>query len=1339
MTLRIVHRPTRITRPIQPEEGETIAPPPSMTDGQVGGLPIQTLLPVIGALSSVVMIVVLRNNNPIFLVVGALILVVALVSGVGLAITQRGNAARTRRTQRERYLDFLEKLRARMRVRGREVRAAAGLLDPEPKALLELVGDPARLWERRRGHSDFLAVRLGLGDRAWFGLTVPEDQNPVQPYDPIMMGQARSVVSHYSVVRGMPVTVNLDRAGSVAIVGDREAGLAAARAMILQLASLHSPDDVKMAVAFPESSAADWSGIDLLPHLVDAELFDGPVPARRIAEDTTSLARLLGREIGDRAQFAATAKRSSGNTDKADNTRLVVFVDNFGEVASTIAIPDADLTLTDLQITTVHLLSDRLHEPSDVTVRITVEAGTEESGSVDGRTATITDARVEVEGQVREQLALIDDAPVPLFETIARQLTPLRLSLSRRDEVESAQAIDVTELLGISDIQALSVDTAWAERSPRDFLRVPIGLDDFGAPLLLDLKESAQLGMGPHGICIGATGSGKSEMLRTLILGLALTHAPEDLSMVLVDYKGGAAFAPFNGLPHVAGIIDNLADDPQLTERARASIQGEVIRRQEMLRDADNSPSISHYRELRTERPDLPPMPHLFIVIDEFGELLTAEPDFVDLLLTIGRIGRSIGVHLLLSSQRIEGGKLRGLDTYLSYRIGLRTFSESESQVVLETPDAFHLPAIPGYGFLKVDTSIYKRFRAGFVSGPIPSEMARTLQVDETDAEPLLLPLYNGIAQENDGDAIEEELARPAVGRALIDESVERLRSSARATSPVWLPPLPLRLPLSRVLGDGPTAADDASKALLVPMGLLDSPTRQRQDSWLIDLTKNGGHLAVIGAPQSGRSTFLRTMAASIALTHTPRQVSMYGMDLTGTGMLRIEGFPHVGGVATRSSRDRLQRLLEELIAMLATREAVFRDHGIDSLQTLRVQHAAGNIPELVSADIVLLVDGLGQLRSDFEDLEPQVVELLQRGGGFGIHVVLSMTRWNELRMAQQPLVGTKVELRLSDATDSAIARKLSATIRSNQEGRALTEESLFGQVALPVLDDVDDELVGDELEALAARSAASWHGPAASPIRLLPLELAPDELPDPLDEPERLPFGLRQDTMEPAFLELGVRDQHLLVFGDGQSGKTTLLRGLVQSLVDRSTPDELVIALMDLRGEIVSDIPDEYLGGHAASSQEARGLATAIAEELRKRQEAGAGKGTGPRIVVVVDDFDIINSGGTEPLKPLLPFLPSARDLRLHVFLTRPVAGAARALFDSTLQTLRDTGGSTLIMSGERSEGQILPGVYAEQMNPGRGRFVRRGDRPRIVQVARFEPQPVLESAGDTMQESNV
>ena len=1328
MTIRLVHRPARLTRPVEPPRPEQLAEPPTSGDGQIGSYPIQTLIPVVGALSSVVMIVVLRNANPLFLLAGALLLVVALVTGGAMALTQRGSAARSRRAQREHYLDYLETVRARLRRDGRQAREAALLLDPAPAALVEVARDPARRWERRRSHQDFLRVRVGTGDLPWFGLSVAPTQNPVLPHDPIMAGEAQAVVEHQSRVAEMPVTVRLDQAGQVAVIGDRDDVLTIARSLVVQLAAFHSPDDLVLAVAFEPDRAADWAGVDLLPQLSDPRLLDGPVPARRVARDSAGLTAVLGTELTDRAEAVAAARRSFGSPDPVRSSRMVVLHDDWGRVASSLVVADATLTLDDLAVTTVHLLADRLHEPPEVRLRVVV--GREpETGVLVG---TVTDTRERGGAPLRVRF---DETSPDQVATLARMLGPLRLSATAPEEGETVPPVGITELLGIESVAAVGPEL-WRPRSARDFLRVPVGLDDLGAPVLLDLKESAELGMGPHGICIGATGSGKSEMLRTLVLALALSHPPEDLSMVLVDYKGGAAFAPFAGLPHVAGLIDNLADDPQLVERARTSINGEVVRRQELLRDAGSLPSISHYRQLRRERPDLAPMPHLFVVIDEFGELLTAEPEFVDLLITIGRIGRSIGVHLLLSSQRIEPGKLRGLDTYLSYRIGLRTFSAAESAVVLDTPDAFTLPAVPGYAYLKVDTTVYRRFRSGYVSGPA-DRIGEGLEAgrdegDGTERLPRLLPVYNqlGARRGADGEAV---LEAPSTGRPLVEACVDRLShgGAEAAVAPVWLPPLPARVPLGRVL-DAEYAT--RSSGLPVVLGLLDDPLHQRQQPWVLDLSRSGGHAAVIGAPGSGRSTLLRTLAASLALTRTPRQVSLYGMDLSGGGLGRIEDFPHVGGVATRSHRDRLERLLDELGAMLAQREAVFRERGIDSLAQLRTEHGADRVPELVSAEVVLLLDGAGELRRDFEALEDRVVALLTRGGSFGIHVVLAMTRWNDLRMTHQPLIGTRVELRLNDPVDSIVDRKLAATLKAATPGRALTDGRMFGQVALPVLEDVADAEVAPALELLARRSAQSWQGPSAAPIRLLPFDLDPAELPDVLTEPDVPPIGLRQDTMEPVLLDLTGSDQHLLVLGDQGCGKTTVLRTVVRGLLDRWTSDDLVIAVMDVRGDTAGEVPEAYLGGHASTSAQARQLAEAIAEELSWRLDPAlrptgdtegppsrvdAAPGSDPRIVVVVDDFDILSSGGTEPLAPLLEFLPSARDLKLHVLLTRPVAGSGRALYERSVQTLRDTGGTLLVMSGERSEGPLLPGLYAEQMVPGRGRMVRRGQRPFVVQVA--------------------
>lgn len=245
------------------------------------------------------------------------------------------------------------------------------------------------------------------------------------------------------------------------------------------------------------------------------------------------------------------------------------------------------------------------------------------------------------------------------------------------------------------------VTSRWVTAGDPRMLRAPIGVDGDGQTVVLDIKESAQGGSGPHGLIVGATGSGKSELLRTLVTGLALTHSPELLSFVLIDFKGGAAFAPLQGLPHVSGLITNLADDAAMIDRVLAALMGEQQRRQRILRDAGNVDTVREYQIRRAAgaaAPDgtpLEPLPTLLIVVDEFGELLSGRPEFAELFVQIGRVGRSLGMHLLMATQRLEEGKLRGLDSHLSYRICLRTFSAAESRTVIGTTDAYKLPRSP--------------------------------------------------------------------------------------------------------------------------------------------------------------------------------------------------------------------------------------------------------------------------------------------------------------------------------------------------------------------------------------------------------------------------------------------------------------------------------------------------------------------------------------------------------------------------------------------------------------------------------------------------------------------
>ncbi|MBT2369228.1 type VII secretion protein EccCa [Streptomyces sp. ISL-10] len=1319
MSTRLIHRPARTTRPAAASAPRTIEAPPNLPEGKAGNIAM-SLLPVAGVMSSVVMMTVVRNSQ--FAALGAIILVVTIVGSVVLVFSQRGKAQRTRRTQREAYLAYLEELREELSAEERERRERAGVLDPPPLALYDVVRDPARLWERRRVDGDFLRVRLGAGEMTVRDLKVAEQGSSVlTPPDRFMLNEASALTSRFRTGTELPLTVPLDRVGNISVVGPREDCLRVARALIVQAAALHAPDDVGIAIAVPGDRRRDWEWAKWMPHLLDTDQFDGPVAARRIAPSVSQLARQIGPELRRRASYAAEVRRGLSGKDALTMTsRLLVVSDGHGEDAVDLPRPDDAVGLREMGVTVLHLLQERIQEPGHVGVRITV----------DGDQVVTEDLREE---ETISAHGTVDEVGIAFAEGLARMLAPLRLSAESLTDAPLAGPVDFADLLGIEDVAGLDLSQLWAPRGERAFLRVPIGISDSREPVLLDLKESSELGMGPHGLCVGATGSGKSELLRTLVLALVATHPPEDLALVLVDYKGGATFAPFADLPHVAGVITNLENQAGLVERVHASLAGEVKRRQQVLKDAGNVADIGHYAALRAaKRPDLEPLPHLFVVIDEFGELLTAKPDFIDLFLSIGRIGRSIGVHLLLSSQRIEGGRLKGLDTYLSYRLGLRTFSADESRTVLDTVDAFHLPPLPGFGYLKVDTSHYERFKASYVSGAYRGPVRR-VEEDETGPLALEYEAYNTLGSPDDSAPQEQTVRRRETGPTELGVVVAQLESAADPVRRIWLPPLPAAVALDDVagpleVGGRGTQLSKRRGQLMVPIGLLDDPTKQWQGQWYLDLTVAGGHAAVIGGPQSGKTTLLRTLVLSLALTHTPQEVGVYGLDLVGGGLQALAGLPHVGGVAGRADRERAARTVEEVRNMLALREDVFREHGIDSVEQLRILHAAGRLPELASAEIVLVIDGFGALRDDFEELDDAVVDILKRGGGYGVHVVAGMLRWNDVRIATQSNFGTRVELRLNDPSESSIDRKLAETLSPDEPGRALTDGKLFAQVALPRTDSLPDvSELGAVLEHTARTIRATWSGEVAQPVRVLPHVLEPHLLPGPAAEPRKVPIGLDQTALAPVLLDLFAHDQHLLIMGDSECGKTNLLRTIADGLMDRYGEDELVFAVMDPRRSLRGAVPEEFNGGYAYNAKLCAGLSAGIATELEKRlpdenarlEDLEPGSwGSGPRIVVLVDDYDVLTTAGQSPLGPFLPYIPSAVDIGLHFVLTRRVAGASRGMYEPLVQGLRESGASAVLMAGDRSEGQLFPGVYASQQPPGRGLFIRRGQSNRLIQT---------------------
>ncbi|HKT00830.1 MAG TPA: type VII secretion protein EccCb, partial [Rugosimonospora sp.] len=917
-------------------------------------------------------------------------------------------------------------------------------------------------------------------------------------------------------------------------------------------------------------------------------------------------------------------------------------------------------------------------------------------------------------------------------EALARTIAAHHVAPPVRGPSPLSGTFGLPDLLGLGDPRAVDPAVTWRPRSARERLRVPIGVGADGRPVELDLKESAEGGMGPHGLVIGATGSGKSELLRTLVTALAVTHSSERLNLALIDFKGGATFAGMASLPHTCAVITNLSAELSLVDRMGDALRGEMVRRQELLRTAGNFASVRDYEKARDAGTPLQPLPSLLVIIDEFSELLSTRPEFTDLFVMIGRLGRSLGIHLLLASQRLEEGRLRGLDSHLSYRIGLRTFSAPESRAVLGVPDAYELPPVPGSAYLKMDTSTLVRFKAAFVSGDLPAggvpaaaPPVRHRVVPYTLAEVPVSAAPEPVAPEQPAGSTQ----------TIMGAMLDPLTGHGPAAHQIWLPPLaePSTLdqilpPLREVPERGLCPAGWAGNGrLTVPLAIVDKPFEQRRDLLWADLSGAAGHAIVVGAPQSGKSTLLRTLVTGLALTHTPREIQFFILDFGGGTLSGLAGLPHVSGCATRQDAERCRRTVAEVSTLLAEREQLFASLGIDSMAAFRANPRPA-ADGRAFGDVFLVVDGWLTLRQEYESLEDAVATIAARGLGFGIHVLLAANRWMELRPAVRDMIGTQFELRLGDPSDSAIDRRAAAAVPQGVPGRGLTTDQLHYLTALPRLDGNRSTVdLATGVADLVRRVDAGWHGQPAPRVRLLPRLVPADQLPAAAPPDRRIPIGIAESDLGPVRLDFD-SDPHFLAFGDVESGKSGLLRLLARGIADRYPPGQAGILVADYRRSLLDAVPASHLVGYAGSEPTLAPMLTDVArvmrgrlpgpevtpEQLRKRSWW-----SGPELFLLVDDYDLVVGQAGNPLAGLLDLLPQARDIGLHLILVRRSGGAGRSLYEPVLQRLKELGSPGLVLSGSREEGALLGDVKPGPQPPGRGTLVSRRTGVSLVQLA--------------------
>ena len=807
------------------------------------------LIPIVTALASLGMVAAMvgsgttaLKHNPMLLIFPVTLVVSAAAAAIaGSAAGQRSADVDA---DRRCYLEYLTALS------GRLTEDAAGLRDwlesnhPAPEVLWAVAGS-ARMWVRPVGHSDFCVVRVATGAISAYTRLIGPTEAGSEERDPVTTAALRRFLHAHRRVTGAPITVAMAAASSVTIVGESDRVRALVRAMICQLAALHSPADVGIAAVVGAVQSAHWDWLKWLPH-----------HRHPTAVDDVGAARMCYRDDPD-----------SLYTWGRDDRRIVVVVD--ADVSG--PVPDADTTV----------LRIAQQDCATADIRIVTDAG-------------------------ETMLDCPDRMTVAQALAVARRIAghpPAR----GRGKVPGGWLGRV----GVVDPSRVDPIALWDARFGEP-LSTPIGNAADGTFVDLDIRESAAGGVGPHGLCLGATGSGKSELLRTIVLGMLARHPPDALNLILIDFKGGATFLDLANTRHTAAVITNLADEAYLVDRLAEALTGEIDRRQQILRAAGNVASIAEYDRARQAGRLSAPLPALFIVVDEFSELLSRHPEFIDVFTAIGRLGRSLGMHLLLASQRLDEGRLRGLDSHLSYRICLKTLSANESRTAIGSPDAYHLPGRPGAAYLKVADAEPVRFQACFVSGGF-EPTSPMLQSGAAAPGPAL---FTAAATGRVFTASTARVVDAGPPRTLLQCLAHRLAGVGRQAHPVWLPPVadsPCLDALIPACGGGD---------LRVPVGLVDRTFEHVRCPLVLDLSGSAGHVAVVGAPRTGKTTALRTLVTALAATHDPRRVQVYCLDFGGGGLAALDTLPHVGSVAGRSDTALARRVATEILGVLHRREA---------------------------------------------------------------------------------------------------------------------------------------------------------------------------------------------------------------------------------------------------------------------------------------------------------------------------------------------------------------------------------------------------------------------------------
>ncbi|MGR3741773.1 type VII secretion protein EssC [Companilactobacillus sp. DQM5] len=1053
----------------EPTNKVTISQPESLEKEGKNDI-LKTLLPPLGMLAASFATSVLSGRNPLMMLGMGGASIITMGISISSYFTNKKESEVQKKEREKKYQLYTIDKTSEIKKLADKQRYSLDYHYPNMESLATLINEyNPRIYEKTSNNVDYLKFSLGTG-KVNSSYKIDFNYDDQNKNDPLVKNVQETIVNEYQSLKDAPIITSL-KEQTFGLVGSYPNLKNSVQTMLLQIATFHSYHDVQTLLLVPEGEyESDWKQWRWLPHLKMEEL-----NIRGLVHNAQSRDMILN-------SFYQLLNKRKQQVKENEREKI-----QFSPHYILIILDDSWLA--------GHGLNEFLAEDMSK-YGVTVVWGKEDTSMLPETVTTLIKYNSEESAQlVNENKVYVDKDFKPYKLPSNYELPQLisRLANLNHLEVEKnaiPETVTFLDMYNVKKIDELNIEDRWSKANTSKSLAVPLGLRGKDDLVYLNLHERAH---GPHGLVAGTTGSGKSETVQSYLLSLAVNFAPEDVGFLPIDFKGGGMANLFAKLPHLLGSITNL--DGASSARALASIRAELQKRQRLFGEFGVN-HINGYTKLykagkNETNPDekkkypTKPMPHLFLVSDEFAELKANEPDFMAELVSTARIGRSLGVHLILATQKPSGVVDDQIWSNSRFKLALKVQDVADSNEILKTPDAASIVE-PGRAYLQVgNNEIYELFQSAWSGADYDPNKNIEKKIDER------MWLINDSGQAElltedlsaDDDVVEVKNEDKKTQLDAIVDSIAEISNKTKAILPdkPWLPPLEKAIATPVI---NPKIEWSNERNLSVPIGLMDIPSRQVQEPLYFDFNEMN-HTAIFASPGYGKSNFLQTLVMNLARKNTPEQVQFNLLDFGTNGLLPLEKLPHTADLARLNEKEKLFKMLQKMRSEIDKRKAEFQKAGVASL--VQFEQNQYELPIIVN-----VLDGYDAVVEDDnrDEIDSVVSKILREGSAVGIYLIISANRSNSIKMSMMSNIETKLALFLVDESEVMDIIGRDRIIQQEIIGR--------GQIKLDQVNAFQTYLPNNETEPLSILNAineevaqldAMWDGTRPEQLPIVPEE----------------------------------------------------------------------------------------------------------------------------------------------------------------------------------------------------------------------------------------------------------